>query len=225
MPYYRRNYRRRNYRRPSYRRRNYHKKSSSSYLSTASKALAVAYGVKNLLNVEKKFVDFTVTGNPSDSSPITTLVNGCAQDDTDQTRDGGQVKWVYLNYRWQADINASASSTTLRCLVVKKKDTAGADADISEILDATGADVAAMYNRNTIFNYQVLYDRRFVLNTDKPSMIGHFKKKVGFRTRFSGTLATVSSIQKNGLFVIWVSNQPTNTPTISGVFRCNFVDN
>lgn len=117
MPYYR-TY---NRRRPAYRRRRIMRKKpvqQGGYLNTAAKALAIAYGVKKLVNAEKFHFDYSsgaITPNTTAAiAPIQLIPEG---DDT-QTRTGRSIKLdgVYLKL-FMNSASAATTSVTVRFIV------------------------------------------------------------------------------------------------------------
>lgn len=227
MPYSRRYSRRprRRYTRRRYTSRRPTAQAGSDYLGTAAKALAVAYGVKQMLNVEKKYTDTSITHTPGTLGTIE-LVNGISQGDTDQTRDGNQCKMIFINWRLTITINAAATATSVRIIVIVKKDNDSVTPNIAEVLDSTGSLFNAMYNRDTIHKFRVLYDKRLVLRAADRTMVAlKFKRKMQTRIRFDGVGSASSDISKNGLYVITISNEAVNFPAFGGVFRVSFVDN
>ena len=81
-----------------------------SALSTASKALTVAYGIKKLLNVERKYHDDSVDGGSANSTMVINTLTTIPQGDTANTRDGYSLK--LQNLAWRLFIKQHASATT-----------------------------------------------------------------------------------------------------------------
>ena len=103
------------YRRQYRRRRSYaprRQSRSSRYLDTASKALAVAYSVKKLLNVEFRHHEAEVTINPSTSGLVSNL-SLVAQGDASTQREGNSFRAKSLTLRGTDTANSSATSPTV----------------------------------------------------------------------------------------------------------------
>lgn len=112
---YRRRYRRR--RRYGNRYRRAYKKKSSGWLGTigkgvkmAGKALAVAQGVRSLLNVEYKYMDLDNIGaavTPYKANPNVILMTALVQGDDSDERNGRSVKMVSLNLKLKLTQNST----------------------------------------------------------------------------------------------------------------------
>lgn len=232
MPYYKRKrlqYRRK---RPQYRRK---ANGGSGYLATAGKALAVAYSVKKLLNVEKKFVDNSLQTTLGHDAPVIQLLNGVAQGDGDQTRDGNSIKMLYAQVHGQMT-NLTASDRTVRIMVVQQRDTNGTAPVISDILadSASAYTPLSFFQRNTIHKFNVLYDKRISL-TDVASdkALRQFNINIPFngdhssKVRFDNSGATIADISKNSVYLIVTSDNVVASlpPTLTMRSRVTFLDN
>ena len=89
----------------------------SSALSTASRALSVAYGLKSIINSELKHYDESGTSTPDGASgSIVGILRGMAQGDTNNTFDGNSILCKSVQVRFSTNMNASATSTRVRCM-------------------------------------------------------------------------------------------------------------
>jgi hypothetical protein len=214
----------------NYRRKRYYKRKPQGYSrymtwQNAHRALVLAKHLKTLVNVERKVVDITQSGATfSSSTAHVGDLNVCAQGDTDLTRDGAQMKMIRHAIRGEITMNASATGTICRIIVCMKKDTGGAaPSNLGSI--CTSNSTRAFYDRNHIYNFRILYDKTFALSSDRPNIYFRYAKKLKDVVRFDGTGATVADIARNGVFILALSDQATNTPTIKYHSRVTFVDN
>lgn len=214
---------RRSYRKKSYRKRR-PRSSWGGYLNTASKALAVAYGVKKLINVERKFHITAATHAPNSSTWNLSLLSGVAQGDTAQTRDGNKFKAIGLSIKGQIFIDSAASATAVRCMLVKVKSLQGAAPSTTDILQSNNY-LSSYNNVNCPYRFQILWDRTFSVSTDRPTL--HFSKFIKQQTHstFSGATAAVTDCQEGHYYFITMTNESTNTPDIVFNHRLTFVDN
>ena len=214
----------------NYRRKRYYKRKPQGYSrymtwQNAHRALVLAKHLKTLVNVEKKVVDITESGSTfSSSTAHVGNLNICAQGDTDLTRDGAQMKMIRTAIRGELLMNGSASGTIARIIICIKKDTSGsAPSNFGSLL--TSNSTRAFYDRNRIYNFKILFDKTYSLSSDKPNVAFRFAKKLQNVVRFDDVNADVASIARNGLFILALSDQATNTPTIKYHNRVTFVDN
>lgn len=206
-------------------RRRYRRRSrrKSDYLGTAAKALSVAYGVKKLINVERKVHDVAISSNVGSSTGLITQLNNISQGDTTSTRSGNSIKCVSQTIRGSASIHASATHSSLRFLIVRDTDNQGETITVADVLNDTSP--------NSLLNitkypgrFKVLMDKQFSLS-DSGAKLQHFKKhkKMSFHLKYS-TQGTYDP-KDNALFLIALSNEATNQPGLSAYYRLRYIDN
>ena len=221
MPYHNQKYNRR---------RRYKKKSQYSkyggYLDTASKALAVAYSVKKLINVEKKTFDTNLNLSPGTSGSVTSLSNIIQGDDYNQ-REGRSIKAISLESSLMLTQNASANNTLCRVMFLIDNDLpdSGTLPAVTDILvDST---VNALRNPDPVMmkRFTIVRDYRFTMSNDSPNdnIQRHFYKKMQHHIKFSGTAAADSA--QGTILVLALSDQGTNIPSLSINNRVRYVDN
>lgn len=220
MPY-RRKYRKRTFRRrkplPWYRKR-------YSVGQIASKALTTAKYVKSLINVEKKMCN-TVANTAGSTTPFITSLHDIAQGDTINDRSGNSVKAVSLSCKMTLLNNGTATSGSLfRFVIVKDTQQIGdASPGWTDVFES--AAVNSFLNSATLGRFSILYDRVFALNNDSNTERMCVQKyfKMQHHIRYNGTAST--DIQKGGLYVMYLSTEPTSTVSVDANFRLRYVDN
>lgn len=213
-------------------------RSGGGYLNTAAKALAVAYATKKLLNVEKKYVDFSLpsTTNIAYDAPVSQLLNGIGEGDAATGRDGNSVKMLYVTLNGELLQGGSSGNTSIRLMLVQKRDTNQTAPVIGDILENSASELSvhSYYNRDTIHNYQVLVDKKMTLTADGAGQIKNFQINHKFhgdrdgKIRFDGVGATVASIQKNAVYLIVTCDKAAASaykPFMTLYSRCTYVDN
>lgn len=210
--------------RPYRRRRRRRYNRGGGILSKASKALSVAYAVKRLVNVEYKHADISPQTSTPSSTPITPgMLNGIAQGDGVSARDGNSIKMTSLYLRYYASINASATNTQLRFVIVKDNqqvsDTSPSWSDVF-----TSTSTVSHLNVNTLGRFSILRDVVLDLNdVSNPNCSGEIYLKLNDHCRYNGTAST--DMQKNGIYIMMVSSESTNTPSLLWTSRVNYIDN
>ncbi len=196
-------------------------------MSVASQALAIALATKRLLNVEKKFFDVTGTLTFADSGNITQCSN-IPSGDTDETRDGAQVKIISLLFRAVVKINASATNTSCNVMLIQDKQTNEAIYGPNDILqDPTDNDaVISALNLDNMFRFKVLKRWTFDLNNDgRNTKMLHFYKEMEVKLRFDGSTPSIADLTTNSFSIMVHSDEATNTPTAIFSHRLRYVDN
>ena len=219
MPY------RRQYRRRSYRPRRQSR--SSRYLDTASKALAVAYSVKKLLNVEFRHHEAEVTINPSTSGLVSNL-SLVAQGDASTQREGNSFRAKSLTLRGTDTANSSATSpTVVRHIIFQDLQQQGTAPTPSNVLKALNVNS----NLNIVDfpkRFKVLRDWTTDLSTvsaGRGNQSYKYHIKLDSVLKYDGPGGTAAEQRYGQLYHLTLSNQSTNTPTCSLYHRLRFVDN
>lgn len=197
----------------------------NSALSTAAKALTVAYGVKRLLNVEKKFADLFISA----ASPGTTATIGSmftiAQGDTVNTRDGYSLKPIRLDIEYTFACNATTTprGAYARLIIGQMRN----DSDPTALTWLTGA------MPNQLKNLDVAADARILVNRLVP--IDVYRPKHGYITLTDKQLKriqyddsdTAGTSYRNGqLFYYFQSNMASGSePQFNLAARLRYVDN
>lgn len=218
--YRRRNYRRRRYRRKPTRWQNY--KTGLSQLYTDVNKL------KNMVNVEFKNHDVVNNSfsNVSTTGSITAL-NYVAQGDGSEGRDGNmfRMKSIELRYQLAMDTLEEQQTTGIRVMIFLDTDPNGSGPTLATLLDQTTNPMISPRNLDNRSRYMVLHDRIHQLNPNgQESICRKFYKKVDFKVLFAGATATNATLKKNGLYILFVSDQ-TNQAQQTFNCRIRYIDN
>ena len=198
----------------------YERKYTASQL--AKKAWKTAKWLKSVVNVEKKLQDNTVSTSLSSSPGVTHLTN-IQQGSGQGQRDGTSLKLTSLFVQGQMVMNASATSTLIRLVwVIDNQQVGDTTPNYTDIYEA--ANTLAPLNKNTLGRFTVLKDMRIPFSPNgTTNKVFEFYMPLNHHVRYNGTAST--DIQKGGLYLVTISNEPTNTPTIDIRNRVRFVDN
>lgn len=217
--------RRKNYRRYRRKKGSYVKKMINRYTSAGSKAnaaLHLARRVAKMVNAEYKFFD--VNESLVNVPPSGYLPGLCtpAQGDTDSNRNGDSIKMQTLTFRADVYRNTVDSEFRLILLMDKQVKVTG----LSDVLESANTvySVISPKKYDNRFQTQVLYDQRYYLTADNPTININLVKHIRQHTQFSAGTTTATS---GKLLAIFVSDQSTgiNQPTITYYSRCTFTDN
>lgn len=220
MPRYRRNYRnrRRRYRRYPRKKLTYGRIGRKIYRD-------VSY-LKNMINTEFKSEDVVTTINPDNtagSSGSRTLLNALTRGDTIDTRDGRQVRFKSVQVNINSVINTSATDTRVFvALVIDKQPNQNAPT-YAQVFDQG----QAMF-RNLDWRKRFVVLRKWIikLNQDYPEQVRNLYKKIDMKTVYNdGNTGTVTDITTNALYLVHLSDEPTNTPSVTLSTRLRFIDN
>ncbi len=221
MPYKKR------YKRTTTKRAGYYRHGMNA-LELATKAIVVASAVKKLINVEKKFHDVHITATAVVETAVITQLTNIPQGDTDITRDGAQVKIWSLFIKYFVSANASAVGTITRHIVVLDRQTNGAIYAIGDLLiNTTTQDIInSPVNLDNKFRFTILYDQVHMMGAGgKVISYGKIFRKMEHKLRFESSTPSIADLNFKSLSFVSISNQPTNTPTITMFSRLLYIDN
>lgn len=191
----------------------------------AKAALDTALFVKGLVNAEFKNVD-TNSFVTAVAGGSVILLNGTTQGDGQTNREGSSFKMTSLYLRYSTTANATASYNTYRVMLVMDRQSNGVAPGVTDILATNTMD--SPRNLDYVKRFKVLYDQvnNVGLNA-KPQDFYSFKLKLQTHVQCfqSSNTGTVSDITTNGLFLVILSDQATNGPSVNYYHRLRFVDN
>ncbi len=196
--------------------------------SDAKRALLMAKSIKSLMNVEFKNHDVGQTAVAFAVAPVITQLTNIAIGDTTNTRDGSSVKLVSILFKYNILMNASATKTACRVLIIHDRQTneaiyTGTDffSDVS-----AGDGIVSARNLDNGHRFQVLYDKVHTYSATGRQISYHqFYKKLNLKLRYDNAAAAITSLTQSSLSLVLVTNEATNVPTITSLTRLRYVDN
>ncbi len=197
-------------------------------LGDAAKALAIARGIKKLINVEVKNFDVQQGGVSLTQTPVIVQLSNIAQGDGTNQRDGAQCKMVGIDLNFVLTQNASATQTFVRVMLILDKQTNQAiylPADLLE--DVTGGDnIVTPRNLDNLKRFTILYDRSFEFSGDgnRSAIVKKYIKKEVL-LRYDGSTPSIADLTQSSISFIQMASEATNTPTITHFSRLRFIDN
>lgn len=219
------------------RRKNYRRRTARTYHSVpktaslldakfsvndiAKTALAGVRAIKDLINVELFNYSQSSAFNQS-TTPITLSLASLPQGDADGNRTGNSILVKDYEMRLKITKHPSAINTYIRHIIVR---------DLQQIADTVPVltDVLQTGAYNDFYTdvnkgrFQILNDRTYELDTNNVGQSVSIRKKLQKHVKYNGSTGT--DIQKGGIYSFWVSNEATNTPTITWQSRLRYYDN
>ncbi len=208
---YRRNIQRRN-------------RTNFTYGNVVDKVIRDVSVLKGLINTEFKTIDTVNTGTVSTTAGFV-LLNGTAPGDDFDTRDGRQirVKSVQVTITWIQ--HATAVVTFLRVIIFIDKQPNEVTPVVTQLLDTSS--IVSFRNLDQRKRFIILKDKVLTMS-DVGTKQGIMKwyKQLDAKTMYdAGTAGTIADITTNALFLMLVSSEASNQPTVTRVTRVRFIDN
>lgn len=195
----------------------------------ARDAMVAIRQIRGMINCEKHYKDLEVSSGTTISWSGTTIhCTGVSQGDDVDGRQGnsilGRSLWIQLLF----NANATSTSSYIRMIVYRDKMNQGATPLATEVLtpalvSSANAPLAPL-NVDQTSRFQIMYDKRFIVSSDSKDMV-KVAKYLNFQNhvKFTGTAGTDEF--QNHLYILLISNEQTNTPTVGGVIRFGYYDN
>lgn len=190
--------------------------------SLAIKALNNVKYIKGLVNSELYKYDgasSTAVSNTGTTIGLTSIIQG----DGDNQRTGNSLLVKKIFTRLVFTQHASATDTLYRVLFIQdNQQIADTSPTFTEILDTISC--LAPLNSNTVGRFKVLKNYFFHTSTSSDT-VKHVTCSIPMmhHVRFNGTGS--GDIQKGGLYLMVLSDQATNTPTMFYNYRVSYHDN
>lgn len=179
--------------------------------------------IKGLINVEKFKFDTTWNTTAASSAGVT-HINAIAQGDGDSGRTGNSLlmKYLYMSLNIVRNSASTASSDTVRVVVVIDKEQVG---DTTPAYNAVfeANNPLALINKNNVGRFTILYDKFYNLTSNSPAVQIKEMIPLNMHCRYNGTAST--DIEKNGLYVMWIGGSLSNEPSFAGNARLAYYDN
>ncbi len=202
----------------------YNKKYSVKAL--ASGAWRATKYLASMINSEVMKKDTTVTLGAAQSN--ITQLNAIAQDDTLSGRTGNSILCKSLTLKGSMQINSSVTANT-RIAIFLIQDTQQVSDSNPTLADifTSPTDPHTLLNINSQGRYKIMKRWNYWLTPasgGKPiAQLDFYKEFQMLHTRYNGTSA--NDIQKNGLYLAYITSESTNFPNISINSRFAYHDN
>ncbi len=200
------------------RRRRFTKK----HLSVAKRALRKVNRLERKVRPEMKIHDFDIVLLTPAVAGIVTHLNVVAQGDAQEQRDGLQCHGVFMSLRYSIQNDTAAPASITRLILFQ--DLRQEDSTNPILLDVLlAADVMSQRSRVNPKRFKIYFDRTYNLTTTgKLVHTKVFNRKINVRM---GWLAAAGNTQnKNGIYLISMSNLAANLPTLRFSWRLWFTD-
>ncbi len=218
-----------------YRRRTY--KKSTQYKGATRGAIYGAAGyqlykdvkkLKSLINTEFKFRDTSQTGANIVNTGQFNLLNGIAQGDSGQNRDGLQVRVKSLEWNIFPRMDVvTPQDCFFRAIIFIDTQPNQTQPLLGELLENGGLPHMSPRNLDNRKRFVILKDIKTALQAgqgaDLKAMDGY--RKLDMKTIYDAAGATIGDITTNSLYVLFTTNVGANGPLLDYYFRIRYIDN
>lgn len=212
-------FRRRTHRRKRVSRR---KRSSGSGVWTIAKKAAKSL-VKYYLNPEYKFLDYGNSINPNFAGTVIFDVCKVAYGDSNMQRIGNSLKITSWLLRMVLTKNATATASNVRIIAFSDVSSAGVKPNVTDVLEYLSP--ISPIAKNNGSRFRILMDRIYVLDSDNPMRVTKMYKRLSHHIKYLDGTTNDSALGQGSLYLLILSNEGTNLPTVTFDSRMRFLDN
>lgn len=193
---------------------------------TIGQAARSAYqGVKylrGLVNSEMFHLD-TFINTAASTTPTVTHLTALAQGDNDPGRTGNSIFAKALVLRLSLNIGAAATQSWVRVVLLwDNQQIAGTVPAFNDVFE--GNNIYDVMNKTHLGRFSILLDKTFVLDNVSCKAI-QYNKYFTFAKHIRYYGANSTNIEKNGLYLMYVSSEAVNTAVVSANVRMDYHDN
>ena len=208
-----------------YRRRKAMPPPQPSYLDKASQALAVAYAVRKLVNVEYKQVRRTLNADPNTSGAVINLTN-VAEGTGENERNGEKIRAKHINVQGTVTLNSSATASRYRLCIVRDNNGSTTMPAITDLFESVtefqeGKPKSGDPQSNSRFT--VLFDKMYYVDTSNRQKRINWSSSLDHHIFFTGAASTDEG--KGHIYQFVASNESTNDPVCNVVSSVKYIDN
>lgn len=184
--------------------------------------------IRKLINIETKFLDVVTNAASINTTGGTYCVSQLAQGLTSTTRVGDSLRIQHLELRGRVVANGSATSSCFRVLMFRDLDGYGTLPTMADVLEYNAVVDAprSPYKYNKLQRFSILFDELIEIQTSTgvSSVPFTFSTAHQGHVLYLGTSAAAASNGKGSVYMGFVSDEATNTPTVSFTSRMTFTD-
>lgn len=229
MPYYSRSrYQSYRGRRRVSRRRRAPPSRMSIYRAAGSQLYKDVQKLKNMINVEYKYHDFSFTDNSVTTTPVTTTVNLVSEGDTDQTHDGAMFRMKSIQIEGSVQLGSASPPHIARMALVLDTDSSAVSAapTYNDVYDATGTITNRLRNLDNRSRFIILKEWNWFMQPN--GLEGKrfsWYRQLDHKVQIVGT-ASQANLKKNGLYLMYVSDSSAVSNVVLDVTsRIRYIDN
>lgn len=184
--------------------------------------------IRKLINIEEKVLDTNQASFAFDTNGTVVPVSLVAQGLDFNQRVGDSFKMQNIQFRYRVFRATGATTSVVRIMLVRDLDCQGATPTVGSIIENGTLGTAQAPTSPLRFlnrkRFAVLYDNLTVVTSTDIGFSDSISMAHDGHILFLGTTAVAASQGKGSLFVLVVSDEAANTPTIAFQTRIVFTD-
>ena len=191
-------------------------------------ALRLAKRLAKLINIESKWYDYSSSYSPTTSGVVDCLSNVPIGTGPSQ-RIGDSAKLQRLQITWTASINSAETiNTVVRCIIFKDHENQGAIPAVNDVLETSGASPAmlsAVDYVNSRERFTILADDIYQLSKNgSEAVVRRVDVSPSNHVRWRASAGAATDLAEGHVFVLFISDEVTNNPTVRLYSRVVYTD-
>jgi len=202
-----------------------YRKTGATVATYAYQGYKLAKFLARFINTEVKFLDTSINTSSTGVNGAITALDSIPEGDGESARDGTSVKPMRISFRLNATQHASATLTILRMIIFRGKYERDNEPTVSDIFASTG--VNQFKTNDKKYNTKFICDRTFIfdaVNSSRTKKIDGSYKLFG-HIQYDASQTDGTDHENGGVYLLLISNEATNAPTVVGNFRLTYTDN
>ena len=182
--------------------------------------------IRKLINIEEKALDFSQGSFAFDTTGTVVAVSQIVQGLDFNNRVGDSLKMQQIQFRYRVFRGGGATTSIVRVMLIRDLDCQGALPTTANILANVGSAQAPTSPLNWLNRkrFAILYDNLTAVTSTDIGFTDSISMAHEGHILYLGTAANAASMGKGSLFVLVVSDETTNTPSIAWQTRIVFTD-
>jgi len=183
--------------------------------------------IRKFINIEEKFSDVNASQSPDQNGAVTCL-SQLAQGTTMNTRVGNSVRVQRFSLRARVAVSSAVTTfSVVRVAIIRDMEGQGTAPTCADIFETVGTSAAPRQpfdwlNRK---RFAVLYDTFLVVSPDTGSAREvYYEIDLAKHVLYRGTTAAAVSDGEGSIYIVSLSDEATNTPTVSYSSRMTYTD-
>ncbi len=178
--------------------------------------------LKQMVKTSNKIFDKTIISVVTDSATVVNL-SDISQGDDQDNREGNRIRLLHLLMRYSVQSNAASNVSALRVMILIDNEQDGVLPTPTQVLQVAG-DYLSPLNRTSFGRFKVLYDRVHNVNigTNNEFINAKVFKKLNKNCFYEAASGADTSSRKGNIYLMLLSNEPTNGPTFDAAWRFAF---
>lgn len=183
--------------------------------------------IRKFINIEEKYSDINSSQSPDQNGAVTCL-SQLAQGTTMNTRVGNSVRCQHFSVRGRVAVNASVTTfSVVRVVVIRDMEGQGTPPVASDIFETVGTSAAPRQPLDWLNRkrFSLLYDTFLtVAPASGCAREFFFTVELAKHVLYRGTTAASASDGEGSIYIVSLSDEATNTPTVSYSSRMTYTD-